>query len=256
MACAARPAPTRSILPPSAPRRGARPRAAARRLRQSRQRPLRFLSGRDTRESGTWIEQELAAGMVGEGAALVSAGVVPTPAIAYLTPRQGFTAGVVISASHNPFGDNGIKVFSGAGEKFTEVLERQVEAMMDDASWSVSPDAASVPAVDYREEYERHLVEILPPASRRAGMKIAWTAPTAPPPRWRRRFSPTSASTPASSASIPMGATSTWTADRRTPRAVAACRRGRLRDGDRVRRRRRSRHLRRREPAQSWTATR
>jgi len=135
--------------------------------------PLRFLSGRDTRESGTWIEQELAAGMVGEGAALVSAGVVPTPAIAYLTPRQGFTAGVVISASHNPFGDNGIKVFSGAGEKFTEVLERQVEAMMDDASWSVSPDAASVPAVDYREEYERHLVEILPPASRRAGMKIA-----------------------------------------------------------------------------------
>jgi len=134
---------------------------------------LRFLSGRDTRESGSWIEQELAAGMVGEGAALVSAGVVPTPAIAYLTPRQGFTAGVVISASHNPFGDNGIKVFSGAGEKFTEVLERQVEAMMGDASWRVSPDAASVPAVDYREEYERHLVEILPSALRRPGMKIA-----------------------------------------------------------------------------------
>ena len=81
--------------------------------------PLRFLAGRDTRESGTWIEQELAAGMMGEGASLVSAGVVPTPAIAYLTPRQGFTAGVVISASHNPFADNGIKVFSGAGEYFS-----------------------------------------------------------------------------------------------------------------------------------------
>src|SRR5690348_286230 len=52
--------------------------------------PLRFLAGRDTRESGTWIEQELAAGMAGEGGTLVSAGVVPTPAIAYLTPRQGF----------------------------------------------------------------------------------------------------------------------------------------------------------------------
>jgi phosphoglucosamine mutase len=64
--------------------------------------PLRFLSGRDTRESGSWIEQELAAGMVGEGAAFVSAGVVPTPAIAYLTPRQGFTAGVVISAIAQP----------------------------------------------------------------------------------------------------------------------------------------------------------
>ena len=85
-------------------------------------RPIRFLAGRDTRESGTWIEQALAAGMAGEGGSLASAGVVPTPAIAYVTPREGFTAGVVISASHNPFEDNGIKVFSGAGEKFTEVL--------------------------------------------------------------------------------------------------------------------------------------
>jgi phosphoglucosamine mutase len=135
--------------------------------------PLRFLSGRDTRESGTWIEQELAAGMVREGASLVSAGVVPTPAIAYLTPRQGFTAGVVISASHNPFEDNGIKVFSGAGEKFTEVLERQVEAAMADTSWDVSSDAVSVPTVDYREEYERHLLEILPASLRRRGMRIA-----------------------------------------------------------------------------------
>ena len=135
--------------------------------------PLRFLSGRDTRESGPWIEQELAAGMVREGASLVSAGVVPTPAIAYLTPRQGFTAGVVISASHNPFEDNGIKVFSGAGEKFTEALERQVEAAMDDRSWDVPADAAAVPTVDYRGEYERHLLEILPGPYRRPGMRVA-----------------------------------------------------------------------------------
>ena len=53
-------------------------------------------------------------------ASLTGAGIIPTPAIAYLTPRMGYTAGVVISASHNPFEDNGIKVFSGAGEKFTE----------------------------------------------------------------------------------------------------------------------------------------
>jgi phosphoglucosamine mutase len=135
--------------------------------------PLRFLSGRDTRESGTWIEQELAAGMVREGASLVSAGVVPTPAIAYLTPVKGFTAGVVISASHNPFEDNGIKVFSGAGEKFTEALERQVEAVMADTSWDVSADAVPVPAVDYRQEYERHLFEILPEPLRRRGMRVA-----------------------------------------------------------------------------------
>ncbi len=56
---------------------------------------------------------------------LISTGVVPTPAVAYLTPRRKFVAGVVISASHNPFEDNGIKVFSGAGEKFTEERERR-----------------------------------------------------------------------------------------------------------------------------------
>ena len=85
---------------------------------------VRFLAGRDTRESGEWIERELAAGIASQGGTLTSAGVIPTPAIAYLTPRMGYTAGVVISASHNPFDDNGIKVFSGTGEKFTEALER------------------------------------------------------------------------------------------------------------------------------------
>ena len=88
---------------------------------------IRFLSGRDTRESGGWIERELAFGIASQGGTLTSAGIIPTPAVAYLTPRMGYTAGVVISASHNPFEDNGIKVFSGAGEKFTETLEQHVE---------------------------------------------------------------------------------------------------------------------------------
>src|SRR4026209_2537505 len=92
--------------------------------------PSRFLSGRDTRESGAWIERELAFGIASQGGSLTGAGIIPTPAIAYLTPRMGYTAGVVISASHNPFADNGIKVFSGAGEKFTEELEDQVESIM------------------------------------------------------------------------------------------------------------------------------
>ena len=91
-------------------------------------RAVRFLAGRDTRESGDWIERELARRHSrARAATLTSAGIIPTPAIAYLTPRMGYTAGVVISASHNPFEDNGIKVFSGAGEKFTEALERHVE---------------------------------------------------------------------------------------------------------------------------------
>src|SRR6476661_5531768 len=112
---------------------------------------VRFLSGRDTRESGEWIERELAFGARSQGGALTSAGIIPTPAVAYLTPRMGYTAGVVISASHNPFEDNGIKVFSGAGEKFTEVLERRVEAIVDDGSWALPEgDASAVERIDYR----------------------------------------------------------------------------------------------------------
>jgi phosphoglucosamine mutase len=123
----------------------------------------RFLSGRDTRESGGWIERELAFGIGSQGGSLTGAGIIPTPAIAYLTPRMGYTAGVVISASHNPFEDNGIKVFSGAGEKFTEELEQQVEAIIADGSWQVPPgDAPAVEQVDYRAEYASHLRAILP----------------------------------------------------------------------------------------------
>ena len=148
---------------------------------------VRFLAGRDTRESGPWIERELAAGIRSQGGTLVSAGVIPTPAIAYLTPRTGYTAGVVISASHNPFDDNGIKVFSGKGEKFTETLEEQVEAIMADPSWEgpaeaerhAPSDAASglsrteVEQIDYRSEYLEHLLRILPPDGRHTGVRIA-----------------------------------------------------------------------------------
>src|SRR5919109_4368801 len=134
--------------------------ALVRALRHGREN-VRFLAGRDTRESGGWIERELAHGMRSQSATLTSAGIIPTPAIAYLTPRMGYTAGVVISASHNPFEDNGIKVFSGAGEKFTESLEREVEAVMADASWAVpAGDAAAVEEIDYRAEYVDHLKAI------------------------------------------------------------------------------------------------
>jgi len=134
---------------------------------------IRFLAGRDTRESGEWIERELAFGIRSQGGSYTSTGVVPTPAIAYLTPRLGYSAGVVISASHNPFEDNGIKVFSGAGEKFTETLERHVESIIADTSWSVAGDAAEpVEELDLRSEYLDHLRDILP-ANHRTGMRIA-----------------------------------------------------------------------------------
>jgi len=135
---------------------------------------IRLLSGRDTRESGSWIERELASGIRSQGATLTSAGIIPTPAVAYLTPRMGYTAGVVISASHNPFGDNGIKVFSGAGEKFTETLEQYVESIMGDGSWSTpAGNAESVEQVDYRNDYITHLQGILPEPARFRGMRIA-----------------------------------------------------------------------------------
>jgi phosphoglucosamine mutase len=123
------------------------------------------LIGRDTRESGGWIEAELAHGASGEGAAVTSAGVVPTPAVAYLTRAGSYDAGVVISASHNPYEDNGIKVFSGKGEKFTERVEREVEAIVADRSWTArSGEPAPVPSADLVGGYLDHLRAVFPEA--------------------------------------------------------------------------------------------
>ncbi len=134
----------------------------------------RILVGRDTRESGGWIEAELAHGASGEGATVTSAGVVPTPAIAYLTRTQGYDAGVVISASHNPFEDNGIKVFSGKGEKFTERDEREVETILADTSWHAkSGEAGAVKSVDLVDAYLDHLRAVFPEASRIKGFLLA-----------------------------------------------------------------------------------
>ena len=128
--------------------------------------PVEFLVGRDTRESGTWIEAELAHGASGDGAAVRSAGVVPTPAVAYLTRSGIYDAGVVISASHNPYEDNGIKVFSGKGEKFTEAVEREVEAIVADTSWTPKGgDAKPLATDDLVGPYVDHLRAVFPDAS-------------------------------------------------------------------------------------------
>ncbi len=135
---------------------------------------LRVLVGRDTRESGAWIEAELAHGASGEGAVVTSAGVVPTPAVAYLTRTHGYDAGVVISASHNPYGDNGIKVFSGKGEKFTERVEREVEAIVADATWRTNDgEPAHVPHEDLVGAYLDHLRQIVEDAPSLRGFRLA-----------------------------------------------------------------------------------
>jgi phosphoglucosamine mutase len=126
----------------------------------------RLLIGRDTRESGAWIEAELAHGAGGEGARVMSAGIVPTPAVAYLTRTAGYDAGVVISASHNPFADNGIKVFSGRGEKFTERVEREIEAIVADPGWRATDGAsADVARADLVGAYLDHLRAVFPEAA-------------------------------------------------------------------------------------------
>jgi phosphoglucosamine mutase len=135
---------------------------------------LRFIIGRDTRESGDWIERELGRGVHAEGAAITTAGVIPTPATAYVTRALGFDAGIVISASHNPFEDNGIKVFSGRGEKFTETLERHVESIIADTSWTVPPGGLPpVDRTDVVDAYIEHTRAALPNPGRMGNFRIA-----------------------------------------------------------------------------------
>jgi len=137
-------------------------------------RRLRFIVGRDTRESGEAIERALARGTRSEGAEITTAGILPTPAIAYITRAMKFDAGIVISASHNPFQDNGIKVFSGGGEKVTETLERRVESLVADGTWSVPPDDdLALERTDVADAYLAHARLALSNPERLAGLKIA-----------------------------------------------------------------------------------
>src|SRR5215471_8008313 len=96
-----------------------------------------IIIGRDTRESGAWIEAALARGARAARADLRFAGVITTPGVAYLTRSLGADAGVVISASHNSYEDNGIKVFSTSGRKLDEEAERAIErSLSDETAWS------------------------------------------------------------------------------------------------------------------------
>ena len=93
--------------------------------------PVRVILGRDTRESGNWIALRLATGLRSVGAEVGEAGVMTTPGLAFLTGHHGFSAGVVISASHNPYEDNGIKVFSRSGTKLSETVELEIERELE-----------------------------------------------------------------------------------------------------------------------------
>jgi len=136
----------------------------------------RVIIGRDTRESSPWIANLLAAGLRAGGAEVESAGIVPTPGVAYLTRRHGFHAGVVISASHNPWEDNGIKVFGGDGRKLPDQTELAIEEIIfKHALSTAAPEASTVAALEdqhqYAEGYIASLLEAVPGLNL-AGKKI------------------------------------------------------------------------------------
>src|SRR5437660_12887440 len=112
----------------------------------------RTVIGQDTRESSQWIADQVMQGLTSHGVSVESAGVITTPGVAYLARSRGFDAGVVLSASHNPWTDNGIKVFSGDGYKLPDerelAIEQEIFALLQKAeahSESDSSGASSLP---------------------------------------------------------------------------------------------------------------
>ena len=139
--------------------------ALARTLAAAKPSP-RILLGMDTRESSDWIAATLAAGLVGAGASVESAGVITTPAVAFLTHTHRFAAGVVISASHNPWQDNGIKLFGPDGYKLPDAVELAIEEeiFLQLADLTTLPQQTVPPEVNEadRAEYVRFLLAAVP----------------------------------------------------------------------------------------------
>jgi phosphoglucosamine mutase len=122
--------------------------AVATTLAEIIERPPRLLSGRDTRESGPRIEAAFAAGVREAGGSLDSAGVITTPGVACVTRLEGYDAGIVVSASHNPYHDNGIKIFSPTGQKLADDAEARVEEIVARGPLPVAGD----PTAELSEE--------------------------------------------------------------------------------------------------------
>ncbi|MGA8430777.1 MAG: phosphoglucosamine mutase [Candidatus Sulfotelmatobacter sp.] len=126
----------------------------------------RAVIGQDTRESSQWIADRVAAGLASIGVDVHSAGVITTPGVAYLARSRGFEAGVVISASHNPWTDNGIKVFSGDGFKLTDArelaIEKEIFALLENPSATeITAVRIAKPSLPGEAELRRAYIESL-----------------------------------------------------------------------------------------------
>jgi phosphoglucosamine mutase len=141
--------------------------------------PPRVVIGRDTRESGPTIEEALVRGIESRGGRADRGGVLTTPAVACVTRAMGYSAGIVVSASHNPYRDNGIKVFSGAGFKLPDAVEMEIESRVLEAPGAASSRpvaaAAAPPHPDpatLRDCYLDWLRAALPAGSSFAGRRV------------------------------------------------------------------------------------
>jgi phosphoglucosamine mutase len=142
-------------------------------LAEDLSRPPRVALGRDTRESGPWIRDAVADGLAARGGIATDAAVITTPGLAYATHAGIFDAGVMISASHNPFEDNGLKVFGRDGVKIADSMESRIEALILDASRTEPPAGAGRATED--GSLVRRYVEFLErvvPRGRFGGLRI------------------------------------------------------------------------------------
>ncbi len=130
--------------------------------------------GRDPRASGEMLEAAVVAGLASAGADVVRVGVLPTPGVAFLTGQANADFGVVLSASHNPMPDNGIKLFAAGGHKLPDEVEARIEAVLAATDRLHRPTGAAVGRVhdllDGAEHYVKHLVASTPHSL--AGLKV------------------------------------------------------------------------------------
>jgi phosphoglucosamine mutase len=132
----------------------------------------RVLIGMDTRESGPHIAGEIAAGLAAAGVQIAGAGIITTPGVACVVRLKGFSAGIVISASHNPYHDNGVKLFSSRGMKLPDEIEEQLENEILNGHAGVGPEAQVKADTSLDEAYLEFLRGRMLPGSRLSGLKI------------------------------------------------------------------------------------
>ncbi len=133
----------------------------------------RVILGRDTRESGEWIEEALFQGIKDAQGEAASAGVIPTSAISFLTKKHGFSAGIVISASHNPYEDNGIKIFSSQGIKIPDSWEEKIEEAIRKGRENIRREKVNIsPKERYGQDYMGFLKDLFSHVSFQNKIKV------------------------------------------------------------------------------------